>query len=145
MAAPSRTPGSLSRILFDLHQAERSLRLFDCRYAGLVVLPDIAVRPFEQLRVLVELVPARLGGRFPTSDHVLGHRGFGHLDAQLYQFAVNSRSAPGRILTAHCSNQIASILWHKRPAWFAVTNLPSPIPTKSLTLPADDGFRLDDD
>jgi len=37
----------------------------------------------ELRNMIIQEGPPRLGGRFPTSDHVLGHRGFGNLDAQL--------------------------------------------------------------
>ena len=43
------------------------------------------------------------------------------------------------------SNQIADLFGHLRPSSLPVPNLESPIPTKSLTIPADDGFRHDDD
>ena len=37
----------------------------------------------ELRNMIIQEGPPRLGGRFPTSDLVLGHRGFGNLDAQL--------------------------------------------------------------
>src|SRR5262249_5548869 len=96
-------------------------------------------------RPIMQEDPPRLRGRFRTSDHVFGHRSVGNLNAQLHQLALNPRSAPDRVLAAHCSNQIASFFRNSRTSWLAVTNLPSPMPTKPLTMPADDRFRLDDD
>ena len=59
--------------------AVSTLRIwFDDRYAGLVVLPDIAIRPFEQLRVLVELV---LEPRLPQGDFHLALTRVGVLPA----------------------------------------------------------------
>src|SRR5262249_43481776 len=52
---------------------------------------------------------------------------------------------PKRILTAHCSNQIASFLWNLGTSGSPVTYFPGPIPPESLTMPVDDGFRLDDE
>src|SRR5262249_44396718 len=45
---------------------------------------------------------------------------------------------------AHCSNKIARFLRNARASRPTMTNLPSPIPSESLTVPADDGFRLED-
>src|SRR5262249_54793114 len=97
----------------------------------------------ELSHVIVEKCSPRLRRCFGTADHVFGHRGLRNLDVQLHEFAVNARSSPDRVLSAHCSNQIASFLRNWRTPLFAVTHLPSPIPTKSLTMPADDGFRFD--
>ena len=77
--------------------------------------------------ILKERAPG-LRGRFRHSDHVLGNRGLRNLHTQFHQFAVYPGCAPSRVVIAH-----------------AVTNLPSPIPAKSLPMPADDGFRHDDD
>jgi hypothetical protein len=72
------------------------------------------------------------------------HRNLRNLNAQLHEFTVNPRCAPKWILAAHCSNKMARFLRNARASRPTMTNLPSPIPSESLTVPADDGFRLDD-
>src|SRR5262249_9738010 len=59
--------------------------------------------------------------------------------------AVNSRRSPNRVVTTHGSNQIARLPRNTGTPRPAVTNLPSPVPLKSLTMPTDHGFRFDDD
>src|SRR5262249_52306817 len=76
------------------------------------------------------------------SDHVFGNRSLRDLDVQLHQLTVDPRCAPGRILAAHRSNQIACFFWNLRTSSLPVTNFPGPIPTESLTMPGDDCFRL---
>jgi hypothetical protein len=38
-----------------------------------------------------------LGGRFPTTDHVLRDRRFGQIESQFQQFPVNAWRAPSRV------------------------------------------------
>src|SRR5215813_6975845 len=100
----------------------------------------------SQLRyVIVEERSPRLRWRLRTADHVFGDRGLGDLNSKFEQFAVDPRRTPKRILTAHCSNQIASFLWNLGTSGSPVTYFPGPIPPESLTMPVDDGFRLDDE
>src|SRR5262249_14942311 len=99
----------------------------------------------ELRNVIIKERAPGLRRRFWPSDHVLGNRGLRNLYAQFHQFAVDPRCAPNRIFTAHCSNQIPEFFRNLRTTGLAVTNLPSPIPAKSLTMPADDRFRHDDD
>src|SRR5262245_16015643 len=89
--------------------------------------------------------PPRLRRRFRTSDHIFGDGCLGDLNAQLHQFAVNPRCAPSGILAAYCSNQIAGLFRNLRTSGLSVPNLPRPVPAESLTMPANDGIRLDDD
>ena len=58
---------------------------------------------------------------------------------------MNSRRSPGHVIATHGSNEIACFLCNERTAHSSMTDLPSPVPLKSLTVPTDDGFRLDDD
>ena len=99
----------------------------------------------ELRNVILEERPPRLGWRFRTADHVFGNGSLGNLNVQLHQLTVDPRCAPDRVLAAHGSNQIADLFGNLRPSGLSVPNLESPIPTKSLTMPADDGFRHDDD
>src|SRR5262245_33592526 len=99
----------------------------------------------ELRNVILEERPPRLRWWFRASDHVLGNRSLRDLNIQLHQLAVDPGCAPNRVLAAHGSNQIADLFRNWRSSGLSVPNLPSPIPTKSLTMPADDGFRHDDD
>src|SRR5262249_43629636 len=100
----------------------------------------------NQLRsVIVEERSPRLRWWLRTADHVFGNGGLGDLDSKFEQFAVDPRRTPKRILTTHCSNQIASFLWNLRTSRSPMTYFPGPIPPESLTMPVDDCFRLDDD
>src|SRR5262249_25403704 len=56
------------------------------------------------------------------------------------------RGAPQeRILAAHPANQLANLFGHRWTPRLATTNLPGPEQPKTLAMPANDGFRLDDD
>jgi hypothetical protein len=100
----------------------------------------------SQLRyVIVEERSPSLGGRLRIADHVFGNGRLRNLNAEFQKFAVYPRCAPERILAAHRSNQIARFLWNLGKSASSMTYLPSPIPLKSLTMPFNDGFRLNDD
>ena len=99
----------------------------------------------ELRNVIIEERSPCLRWWFRTSNHVFGDGGFRNLNVQLHQLAVDPGCAPDRVLAAHDSNQIADLFGNLRPSGLSVQNLESPIPTKSLTMPADDGFRHDDD
>src|SRR5215475_8932685 len=87
----------------------------------------------------------RLGWRLGMADHVFGDGRLGNLNAQFQEFSVNSSRSPGCIITTHGSNQIASFFRNTGTSGSAVANLPGPVPLKSLTMPANDGFRFDND
>src|SRR5215471_2520006 len=100
----------------------------------------------SQLRyVIVKERSPRLRWWLGMSDQVFGNRSLRDLNSEFEQFAVDPRRTPKRVLTADCSNQIASFLWNLRTSGAPMTYFPSPIPPESLTMPVDDGFRLDDD
>src|SRR5215467_7699844 len=99
----------------------------------------------ELRNVIIEERSPHLRWWFWTPNHVFGDRSLGDLNAQLHQLAVDPRCAPNWVLTADRSNQIADFFRDLRTSGFSVTNFPSPIPTESLTMPSDDGFRQDDD
>src|SRR5262249_54550104 len=86
----------------------------------------------ELRNMIIEERLPRLRRRFGTSNHVFGNGSLGNLNAQLHQLAVNARCAPKRVLSVHCSDQIANLLRNSRASWLSVTNLPSPVPTESL-------------
>src|SRR5215471_18722080 len=99
----------------------------------------------ELRNVIIEERAPRLRRWFRTSNHVFGDRRFRNLNVQLHEFTVNPGSTPSRVFTAHGSNQIASFFRNSRTSGPTVANLPSPVPSKSLTMPADNGFKLHDD
>ena len=70
--------------------------------------------------------------------------GFGNLNAQLEQLAVNAWRTPARVVAAHHPDQIPNLLRHAGPTWLAAADFPRPEQAKALTMPGDNGFRLDD-
>src|SRR5262245_5521300 len=52
----------------------------------------------------------RLRWRLGMADHVFGNGRLGNLNAEFQEFSVNARRSPGRVITTHRSNQIASFL-----------------------------------
>src|SRR5262249_43175074 len=87
----------------------------------------------------------RLGWRLGMADHVFGNRSLGNVSAQFQEFAVNSRRSPKRVIATDSSNEITRLPRNKRTSGPAVTDLPAPVPLKSLTMPVDDRLGLDDD
>src|SRR5215467_9406750 len=81
----------------------------------------------ELRNVIIEERSPCLRWWFRTSNHVFGDRGLRNLNVQLHEFTVNPGSAPSRVFTAHCSNQITSFFRNSRASRSPVTNLPSPI------------------
>ena len=95
-------------------------------------------------QVIVQKRAPGLRRRSPTADHVLGDRAFGQQMTQQPEFRLDSGRAPSGILRAHLSDKLANF---KGDCWstkLPAPGLPSPIQTKSLTVPMDNRFRLDD-
>jgi hypothetical protein len=67
---------------------------------------------------------------------------FGQLQSQVQQFPVNAWRAPTRIGRAHLANQIDELARDRRPA-LPMATLPAPVQPKSLSVPGDHRFRLD--
>ena len=76
-------------------------------------------------------------------NHVLTNRGFGDLDAELEQLAVNSRRSPAHIVSAQSPNQFTCFFRHRWSARLSVLNLPRPVPTETPTVPVNNssGFH----
>jgi hypothetical protein len=52
------------------------------------------------------------------------------------------RGAPQKwVLPTHSTDEFADIFGHRSTSWFAAPGFPGPERTKSLPVPADDGFR----
>ena len=75
--------------------------------------------------------------------HVFRDGGFGNLNAQLEQLAVNAWRTPTRVVAAHHPDQIPNLLRHAGPTWLAAADFPRPQQAKALTMPGDNGFSLE--
>jgi len=62
------------------------------------------------------------------------------LEAELEKLTVDPRRTPERIGAAHLPNKIANLAMHRRPPG---SRAPAPKQAEALTMPLDDGGRLD--
>ena len=62
-------------------------------------------------------------------------------NAELQQFAMNTRSAPERIIPGHFADKLSEGLGYFRSSESARSALPPPVVSKSLFMPVDDRFR----
>ena len=58
---------------------------------------------------------------------------------------MDARSTPKRVFPAHLADQITDFYRNAWPPDSTATDLPSPDKSKALTVPSDNGLRLDDD
>src|SRR5258708_27471242 len=87
--------------------------------------------------------PPSLRGRNPPPHHIFGHAGLADIDAKLEKLAMDPRCSPQRIGAAHLPDKLAYFYRHGRSS-AAVLRFPSPIRSKSPTVPTDYGLRSDD-
>src|SRR6202158_3574973 len=87
--------------------------------------------------------PPSLRGRNPPPHHIFGDAGLADIDAKLEKFAMDPRCSPQWIGDAHLADKLAYFYRHGRSA-AAVLRFPSPIRSKSRTVPTDYGLRSDD-
>jgi len=80
--------------------------------------------------VIVQKGPPSLWGRFSMPHHAFSDGGFGNLNAQLEQLAVNAWCAPARVVAAHHPDQI--LLRHAGPTRLAAAEFPRPEQAKPL-------------
>src|SRR2546422_7061954 len=66
------------------------------------------------------------------------------VDPEFQQFAMNPRRAPTRVCVGHRTNEQTDVGGHGRSA-DAAPALPAPPQPEALSVPGDDGLRLDDD
>src|SRR6516162_178751 len=59
------------------------------------------------IRMVAEECPPRLRWRSPVFGHVLGHGRLSEFEAKLEEFAVDARSAPQRVVSAHLPDELA--------------------------------------
>ena len=117
----------------DAHDAKRGGRYGE----------EVAGRDIGQ--VIIEERASGLRGWFPIADHVLGHSLLRHMVAQQGKFGYDPRSAPGQVLPGHAANQLSDFAFEQRTSTSPSSRFPAPIQPESLAMPADDGFRLDND
>src|ERR1700733_2484412 len=87
--------------------------------------------------------PPSLRGRNPLPHHIFGHAGLADIDAKLEKLAMDPRCSPQRIGAAHLADKLAYFYRHGRSS-AGVLRFPSPIRSKSPTVPTDYGLRSDD-
>src|SRR5215469_6940603 len=97
------------------------------------------------LDVILQEGSPGLRGRHAATCNVLAHACLSDVDAQFEQFTVDTRRTPERILAAHSANQLPNLFGHRRTPGLAPPNFPGPEQPKSLAMPANNSFRLDDE
>ena len=75
-------------------------------------------------------------------NHVFANRRFGDRDAELQEFAVNSRRSPAHIVSAQSPNQFTRFFWNTRPTRLSMPDLPSPVPAETPPVPFNNGSGL---
>ena len=98
----------------------------------------------HRLDVVLQDGPPGLRRRLAVARHVLPHAGLADIDAELEQFAVNTRRPPQWILAAQSTDQFSNVFRYRWSAGLAVTNFPCPEQTEALAMPGNHGFRFDD-
>src|SRR6202011_306272 len=85
--------------------------------------------------------------RTPRSlPHPTRHRSLRYVEAELSQFSMNTRRAPGRVLGYHAEDEFAQFFsYTPSPRTSAMPREPLPIQLESSAMPADNGLRLDKD
>src|SRR5258705_13577099 len=87
--------------------------------------------------------PPSLRGRNPPPHHIFGHAGLTDIDAKLEKLAMDPRCSPQRTGAAYLADKLGYFYRHGRSS-AAVLRFPSPIRSKSPTVPTDYGLRSDD-
>jgi hypothetical protein len=82
-----------------------------------------------------------LGGRLPIPNHVFRDRRLGYSEAKLQKFSMDAWRSPAGIGQAHFSDEIPDLsgnIW----ATLAMTTLPGPVETETLSMPSNHSFWL---
>src|ERR1700694_795676 len=87
--------------------------------------------------------PPSLRGWNPPPHHIFGHAVLADMDAKIEKLAMDPRCSPQRIGAAHLADKLAYFDHHGRSS-AALLRFPSPIRSKSRTVPTDYGLRSDD-
>jgi hypothetical protein len=99
----------------------------------------------HSLDVVLKEGPPSLRRWLPLAYDLLAHAGLTDVDTEFEQFTVDAGCAPEGILAAHLPDQLADFFRHRWAPGLAVTNLPGPEQPEALAVPANNGFRFDDD
>ncbi|MEO6398939.1 MAG: hypothetical protein ABIP13_10770 [Tepidiformaceae bacterium] len=95
--------------------------------------------------VLKEGAPG-LGRRAAASlVHVPAYRFAANLVAEAQELAADTLGFSEQVLLRHPDDEVSEFGSDSRPPTCAVTALPCPAPLPGIVMPADDGFRLNED
>ena len=72
---------------------------------------------------------------------VLGDRRLREAEAELEQFAMDARSAPGEIRAMHLHDELTNLRFDARSSRAPQSALPAPVEAETLSVPADHGLR----
>ncbi len=109
-----------------------------------VLRHEVAGKEFVAV-VLDERAPLLPITTWSSPRHVLANGAAGMADAELdSQFFVDLVFTPGRIVSAHPSDERDVFAGNRGPADFLGSRLPSPIELEALVVPSDDGFGSDE-
>src|SRR5947207_2625233 len=101
---------------------------------------------YQVLHVILQEGPPSLRWRLPVTNHVLAHAGLADVHTEFEHFAVNPGGAPGRVRSAHQTDQIAYVFRNRRTPGLAMPDLPGPKKRrKAFSVPSDHSLGLDDD
>ena len=79
------------------------------------------------------------------SWEILRDRRLGEAESELQKLAVNPWSSPGWIRSMHVEDELSDFGMDRRSARRLRSALPAPVEAEALTVPAEHGFRLDED
>src|ERR1700682_3318665 len=127
---PQQLPPAMTHDQHAIEQPER-----DCRHHE-------QVHRGNPISMVTKERPPSLRGRNPPPHHVFGHAGLADIDAKLEKLGMDPRCSPHRIGADPLADTLAYLFRHGRVA--AVPLFPSPIRSKSRTVPTDYGLRSDD-
>jgi len=105
----------------------------DLRLGGALKKSTDTSSPTWFFRKVFQLWEGRRGGVQQTRNGPLRNR-----YAEPFQFAMDPRGAPERVLAAHPANRMADLLRHHRPSRLSPLNLPAPEQAKAFPMPAED-------
>ena len=120
---------------------EKAVQQFECHgwHGEEVEGSDYLAMVLEKAQpTLARVAPATNSPKIP------GHTSFRDDEAELLQFSVDLGGSPIRVFFGQASDQAADFIGNLRPPT-ARSRAPSPVETETLAMPADDGFRFDED
>src|ERR1700682_2936426 len=128
---PQKLPPAMPHNQQAIEQPERDCRHYEQVHRG---------NPISMVR---RNVPAREEPSSAPYIWIFGHAGLADIDANFEKLAMYPRCSPRRIGDAHLADKLAYFYRHGRSS-AALLRFPSPIRSKSRTVPTDYGLRSDD-